>query len=135
MINSASVFIFVVFFILTRVYFHIKKPKKYVKRIPGPPVHPLFGNFLTLSSLDPVPYKAWHTLTQTFGPIVRLVLGPTTMVILGGLEEIKEAMNNELLDDRKRPLSTLSIMKEAIIIPLFSVDMLSGAGPQVQLPT
>ena len=27
-------------------------------------------------------------------------------VILGGLEEIKEAMNNELLDDRKRPLST-----------------------------
>ena len=46
----------------------------------GPPVHPLFGNFLTLSSLDPVPYKAWHTLTQTFGPIVRLVMGPTTMV-------------------------------------------------------
>merc|ERR1711884_754773 len=100
MINSASVFIFIVFFILTRVYFHIKKPKKYVGRIPGPPVHPLFGNFLTLSSLDPVPYKTWHTLTQTFGPIVRLVMGPTTMVILGGLEEIKEAMNNELLDDR-----------------------------------
>ena len=47
-------------------------------------------------------------------------------VILGGLEEIKEAMNNELLDDRKRPLSTLSIMKEAIIIVLlFCVDMLS----------
>ena len=47
-------------------------------------------------------------------------------VILGGLEEIKEAMNNELLDDRKRLLSTLSIMKEAIIIvSLFCVDMLS----------
>ena len=46
-------------------------------------------------------------------------------VILGGLEEIKEAMNNELLDDRKRQLSTLSLLKETIIVSLFSVDMLS----------
>ena len=45
-------------------------------------------------------------------------------VILGGLEEIKEAMNNELLDDRKRQLSTLSLLKEAIIVLLFSAVLI-----------
>ena len=68
--------------------------------IPGPAAHPLFGNFVTMSKLDKVPYIAFDFLTQNFGPIVRLLLGPSTMVILGRYKEIKEAMNNELLDDR-----------------------------------
>merc|ERR1712227_363832 len=101
MINTASLFVFVLFFILFKVYINRKKPKQWTKNtIPGPAAHPLFGNFVTMSKLDKVPYVAFDFLTQNFGPIVRLLLGPSTMVILGRYKEIKEAMNNELLDDR-----------------------------------
>ena len=47
----------------------------------GPPAHPVFGNFLTLASMDPVPHRAWASLTRTWGPVLRLVMGPTVMVI------------------------------------------------------
>ena len=67
----------------------------------GPAAHPLFGNFMTMSELDQVPYRAFDFLTQRHGPIVRLVFGPSILVILGGYREIKDAMNNELLDDRE----------------------------------
>ena len=53
-----------------------------------------------MSKLDNVPYIAFDFLTKNFGPIVRLLLGPSTMIILGRYKEIKEAMNNEVLDDR-----------------------------------
>ena len=65
----------------------------------GPAAHPLFGNFMTMSELDQIPYKAFDFLTQKHGPIVRLVFGPSILVNLGGYREIKDAMNNELLDD------------------------------------
>ena len=48
--------------------------------IVGPPAHPLFGNFLTMASLDPVAYRAWDSLTRVWGPVLRLVMGPTTLV-------------------------------------------------------
>ena len=98
MINSATAFIFIVFFILVRVYFQFKKPRKWTghnipgeenvpplvlkprKPIVGPPAHPLFGNFLTMASLDPVAYRAWASLTRVWGPVLRLVMGPTTLV-------------------------------------------------------
>ena len=67
----------------------------------GPAAHPLFGNFMTMTELDPVPYRAFDFLTQNFGPIIRLVFGPSILVNIGGYKEIKEAMNNELLDDRE----------------------------------
>ena len=53
-----------------------------------------------MAKLDKVPYRAFDFLTRNFGPVVRLVLGPSMLVILGRYQEIKEAMNNELLDDR-----------------------------------
>ena len=80
--------------------FYIKRATQWNKSPPGPPIHPFLGNFPTLAKLDPVPYLAWHTLTLEFGPLVRLVMGLTNMLVIGGYEEMKEAMNNEQLDDR-----------------------------------
>ena len=80
--------------------FYIRRVTKWEKPPPGPAIHPFLGNFPTMAKLDPVPHKAWHSLTLQFGPMVRLVMGLNNMLVIGGYEDMKEAMNNELLDDR-----------------------------------
>jgi len=80
--------------------FYIRKVTKWDKPPPGPDIHPFLGSFPTLAQLDPNPSIAWNILTHKFGPLVRLVLGMNNMLVIGGYEEMKEAMNNELLDDR-----------------------------------
>jgi len=79
---------------------YIKRVTKWDKPPPGPDIHPFLGSFQTMGQLDPVAYRAWHSLTKQFGPLVRLVFGFDNMLIIGGYEDMKEAMNNELLDDR-----------------------------------
>jgi methyl farnesoate epoxidase/farnesoate epoxidase len=79
---------------------YIRRVTKWDKPPPGPDIHPFLGSFPTLAKLDPVPYRAWHSLTDQFGPLVRLVMGLNNMLIIGGYEEMKEALNNEMLDDR-----------------------------------
>jgi len=98
MINIATVVISFIFFILIK-FLHSNQ-KKLQSNIPGPPSHPILSNFLTVSKLDPVPYRAWDSLTQAFGPVTRLILGNQFFCIIGGFKEIKEAMSNEQLDDR-----------------------------------
>jgi len=98
MINILTVIISLIFFLLVK-YFHSIQ-KKLQSNIPGPPSHPIISNFLTASKLDPVPYRAWDSLTRAFGPVTRLILGNQFLCIIGGFKEIKEAMNNEQLDDR-----------------------------------
>ena len=102
MINTATLFIFTVFFLLIKVFLTSRKKKvKYeTKQIPTPPTLPLLGNFVTMAKLDHVPYRAFNTLSQQFGSIFKLILGPTEMVVLSSYDIIKEAMNNELLDNR-----------------------------------
>jgi hypothetical protein len=53
-----------------------------------------------MGQLSPVPFLAFHSLSQTFGPIVRTVLGLNSFVIFSRYEDIKEVFNNEELDDR-----------------------------------
>ena len=79
---------------------YIQKVTKWDKPPAGPKIHPFFGNFPTLLSLDQISYRAFHALTKEFGPVVRLVMGLSNILVLGGYKEMKEAMNNELLDDR-----------------------------------
>ena len=103
MINTATLFIFTVFFILIKVFLSSSRKKrvKYeTKPIPHPPTIPLLGNFMTMAKLDHVPYRAFNTLSEQFGSILKLILGPTEMVVLSSYDIIKEAMNNELLDNR-----------------------------------
>merc|ERR1711936_541042 len=92
MINTATFLIFCVFLVVFGLYNRVKKTRKLSERLPGPSVLPLLDNFLTLGSLSPVPHYAWDSLTSQYGKIVR--------VVLGGLDQIKAAMNNQDLDDR-----------------------------------
>ena len=100
MINTATFLIFCVFLVVFGLYNRVKKTRRLSERLPGPSVLPLLDNFLTLGSLSPVPHYAWDSLTSQYGKIVRVVLGQTVLVILGGLDQIKAAMNNQDLDDR-----------------------------------
>ena len=79
---------------------YTRKVTRWKNSPPGPEVHPLLGSFPALAQLDPVPFKAWHTLSLHFGPLVRLVMGFTNMLVICGYKEMKEAMNVEALDDR-----------------------------------
>ena len=103
MMNTATLFIFTVFFLLIKVFLSSprkKKVKNETKTIPHPRTFPLLGNFLTMAKLDNVPHRAFNHLSQQFGSIFKLILGPTEMVVLSSYEIIKEAMNNEMLDNR-----------------------------------
>merc|ERR1712142_823232 len=63
-------------------------------------IHPFFGSLPTMAALDPVFYRAWHSLIEQFGPLVRLVMGLQNIVIIGGYQEMQEALNLEVPDDR-----------------------------------
>jgi len=98
---------FAVLLLLLALY--VKHAIRWKNPPPGPYVHPLVGSMPTLSKLDPVPHLGFHTLTEMFGPVVRIVIGVQNMLVLGGFEEMKEAMNNELLDDRS-PSGTANLI-------------------------
>jgi len=100
MVTLTTLLMFLMIFLAISLYNQVKRTMKRTEALPGPPVHPLLGNFLTMSRLSPVPHYAWDSITQQFGKIVRLRLGQTYMVVLGGWDLIKLAMNNDRLDDR-----------------------------------
>ena len=56
---------------------------------PHPPTHPLLGNISNLRKLDPIAHFAFDSLSKTFGPIIRLKLGLTWSLLVGGYEEMK----------------------------------------------
>jgi len=89
-------------FVFLLLSLYIRKATKWENPPPGPDIHPFFGSFPTMATLDPVFYRAWHSLTEKFGPLVRLVMGLQNMLIIGGYKEMKEALNLEQLDDRGR---------------------------------
>merc|ERR1711872_365935 len=94
-----SLLLFITFMFLG-LALYTRKVTRWKNPPPGPEVHPLLGSFPALAQLDPIPFKAWHTLSLHFGPLVRLVMGFTNMLVICGYEEMKEAMNVEALDDR-----------------------------------
>jgi len=60
MINTATLFIFTVFFVLINVFLSTRKSKRLkneTKSLPGPPALPLLGNFITMAKLSHVPYR------------------------------------------------------------------------------
>lgn len=82
---------------------YIKKATEWKNSPPGPYLYPILGSIPAMAALDPVPYKAFYQLSQLYGPVVRICLGLQNMMILSKYEDIKEAMNNEELDNRGPP--------------------------------
>ena len=72
----------------------------------GPPAHPVFGNFLTMASLDKVPYRAWASLTRDWGPVLRMVMGPTLLVShqsMRGMSRVVFRSSSEGMRRSRRP--------------------------------
>uniref|UniRef100_A0A667YYQ0 Cytochrome P450, family 2, subfamily Y, polypeptide 3 n=1 Tax=Myripristis murdjan TaxID=586833 RepID=A0A667YYQ0_9TELE len=69
--------------------FHITKKIKY-RLPPGPTGLPLIGN---LAQLDRrAPYKTLQKLSESYGPVLTVYLGPQRTVVLVGYDAIKEAL-------------------------------------------
>jgi len=78
----------------------IRKLRAWKDPPPGPYIHPIIGSIPTMAKLDPVPYKAFHSLSEMFGGLVRLCIVKQNLLIVTDFEEMKKCMNNEELDDR-----------------------------------
>jgi len=43
--------------------------------------HCVTGTIPAMARLDPIPYRAFHVLSQAYGPIVRVVVGIQSLII------------------------------------------------------
>ncbi|XP_005014115.4 cytochrome P450 2K6 [Anas platyrhynchos] len=75
---------------------------------PGPKPLPIIGNLhiLDLKKLDGTMIK----LSETYGPVFRIQMGPTTVVVLSGYDTVKEALVNHADAFAGRP--KIQIVKE-----------------------
>ncbi|KAG2469210.1 CP2BJ protein, partial [Polypterus senegalus] len=68
----------------------LKKSNLYAKMPPGPTPLPLIGNMLQVNSRTP--HESFMKLSETYGPVMTVYLGPHPMVVLVGLQAIEEAL-------------------------------------------
>lgn len=100
---------------------------------PGPKIYPLIGSVPALAKLSAIPHFAFHQLSEAFGPVVRILVGVDNMMILSGYQEIKEAMNNEELDDRGSSITAALIMFGLNPTPSISLFAHPGASEEPKL--
>ncbi|CAM8942312.1 unnamed protein product [Rhodiola kirilowii] len=77
--------------------------KRKTKSPPAVPGLPLIGNLLQLK--EKKPYKTFSKLAETYGPIYRIRLGSSTLVVLNSVDVAKEAMVTRFESISTRKLS------------------------------
>ncbi|XP_034032995.1 cytochrome P450 2F2-like [Thalassophryne amazonica] len=82
--------------------FRCKRSKNFP---PGPPALPFLGNLLNFTVDNPI--KELERLRKTYGNIYSLFLGLKPVVIINGLQAMKEAMVTKGVDFAGRPLDML----------------------------
>ncbi|XP_061577109.1 cytochrome P450 2F2-like isoform X2 [Cololabis saira] len=92
-----------VFLLLLCVFFMILqlKPRRPKNFPPGPPVLPILGNLLHLSSDNPL--KDFERLNKSYGDVYSLFMGPKPAVVINGLKAMKEAIVIKATDFAGRP--------------------------------
>ncbi|XP_075898967.1 cytochrome P450 2D14-like [Nelusetta ayraudi] len=73
---------------------------------PGPRPLPIFGNLLDLNLNDPVPEM--ERLAKLYGNVFTFYIGFRPVVVLNGLQAVKEALVNKASDFSGRPLNSLA---------------------------
>ncbi|XP_046395180.1 methyl farnesoate epoxidase-like [Ischnura elegans] len=68
-------------------WFLIAKPSKFP---PGPPRWPIVGSFYYTRKWGPYLYQSTATMKKLYGDVVGFYLGPTPVVLVSGLDAIKE---------------------------------------------
>ncbi|KAI4885973.1 hypothetical protein NFI96_033066 [Prochilodus magdalenae] len=86
------------FIILLFILIRIQRPKNFP---PGPWPVPIFGNLFQLNIANPL--KDFERLAVRYGNIYSLCFGSRPVVVLTGLEAIKEALVNKAADFSGRP--------------------------------
>nr|XP_005014115.3 cytochrome P450 2K6 [Anas platyrhynchos] len=99
-------FILILLLIVKTQYFQKSHVNKNLP--PGPKPLPIIGNLhiLDLKKLDGTMIK----LSETYGPVFRIQMGPTTVVVLSGYDTVKEALVNHADAFAGRP--KIQIVKE-----------------------
>ncbi|KAK5850049.1 hypothetical protein PBY51_014334 [Eleginops maclovinus] len=83
------------FFIL---FLKFRRPKNFP---PGPTPLPILGNLLNLSAHDPM--RDLERLSKSYGNVYSLFLGPKPVVVINGVQALKEAMLTKGDDFAGRP--------------------------------
>ncbi|XP_067415150.1 cytochrome P450 2D6 [Emydura macquarii macquarii] len=94
-----NVFISLAVFIL--LFDHMKRRKRWNNYPPGPVSFPFIGNLLQLNIYQP--HFTIVKLSKTFGKIFSLQVGWQNLVVLTGLEAVKEALVHKSEDFADRP--------------------------------
>uniref|UniRef100_A0A8B9EIP7 Cytochrome P450 n=1 Tax=Anser cygnoides TaxID=8845 RepID=A0A8B9EIP7_ANSCY len=99
-------FVLILLLIVKRQYFWKSHVNKNLP--PGPKPLPIIGNLhiLDLKKLDGTMIK----LSETYGPVFRIQMGPKTVVVLSGYDTVKEALVNHADAFAGRP--KIQIIKE-----------------------
>ncbi|XP_068927618.1 cytochrome P450 1A2 isoform X2 [Petaurus breviceps papuanus] len=77
-----------------------QKVPKGLKRPPGPWAWPLIGNILTLGKN---PHLALTQLREKYGDVMQIQIGSTPVIVLSGLETIRQALVKQGEDFKGRP--------------------------------
>ncbi|XP_064157430.1 cytochrome P450 2C20-like isoform X6 [Anguilla rostrata] len=72
------------------------KGRKGIRLPPGPTPLPLLGNLLQLDKK--APFKTFMKLSETYGPVLTVYLGPQRTVVLVGFNTVKEALLDQADD-------------------------------------
>uniref|UniRef100_A0A4X2KUM6 Cytochrome P450 1A n=1 Tax=Vombatus ursinus TaxID=29139 RepID=A0A4X2KUM6_VOMUR len=77
-----------------------RRVPKGLKRLPGPWAWPLIGNILTLGKN---PHLALARLREKYGDVMQIQIGSTPVLVLSGLETIRQALVRQGDDFKGRP--------------------------------
>ncbi|XP_075717052.1 cytochrome P450 2K1-like [Rhinoderma darwinii] len=83
------------------LFFYGRRRNVYYNLPPGPRPLPIIGNLHMLDLKKP--YKTFHQLSKTYGPVYTIKLGEETVVVLCGYEAVKDALVNHADEFSGRP--------------------------------
>ncbi|KAM6471616.1 cytochrome P450 2C5-like [Liasis olivaceus] len=99
LVGAAVLILLSVLFSVVFVSFHMYK--KTAELPPGPTPWPILGNLFQKNSL-PL-YKSYSQLTEKYGPIFTVWMGPKPLVVLCGYEVVKDALVDHAEEFGGRP--------------------------------
>ncbi|TMS06037.1 Cytochrome P450 2D10 [Larimichthys crocea] len=105
----ASAVLFVLAVLLFLLLFPIHRSKNFP---PGPRAFPILGNLLELNLESPI--ADFEKLAKRYGNVYSLFIGPRPVVVLNGLQAMKEALVNKAADFSGRPQDLM--VNHAVIV-------------------
>ncbi|XP_058787404.1 phenylacetaldehyde oxime monooxygenase CYP71AN24-like [Vicia villosa] len=105
---NTTLFMFLSFFISILLVLKFTKINK-LNQPPSPPGLPIIGNYLQLGTL---PHRSFHSLSQTYGPLMLLHLGQLRVLVVSSVDMAKEVMytHDTIFASRPNLISTKALL-------------------------